>query len=64
MPASINPATSERLIKFSESSVKDLLIDAYDRYKKAFDKGDMLDQRYWDGYIRALHRACEIGGIA
>ena len=43
--------------------MKDSLIAAYDSYQKAFDKGDMLDQRYWDGYIRALHYACDLGGL-
>ena len=63
MPASINPSSSEQRLNLSESRIKDSLIAAYDSYQKAFDKGDMLDQRYWDGYIRALHYACDLGGL-
>ena len=52
---------TERNLDVSVSSIKSLLIDAYAKYEKAFRAGD-LDQRYWDGYIRALHHVLEMEG--
>lgn len=50
---------TERKLNVSVEAVKGLLIDAYIRYEKAFHAGDP-DQRYWDGYIRALHHVIEM----
>ena len=52
---------TERNLDVSVSSIKSLLIDAYSKYDKAFGAGDP-DQRYWDGYIRALHHVLEMEG--
>ena len=61
MRTSIGPQIPEKHLKLSEARIKDSLIVAYDNYQKAFNRGDTLDQRYWDGYIRALHHAWELG---
>jgi hypothetical protein len=51
--------TLDRPLDVSVLAIKNLLIDAYSRYDKAFREGDP-DQRYWDGYIRALHHVIEM----
>ena len=51
--------STERNLDVSVSSINSLLVDAYGRYEKAFRAGDP-DQRYWDGYIRALHHVIEM----
>jgi hypothetical protein len=52
---------TERNLDVSVTAIKSLLIDAYSRYEQAFRAGDP-DQRYWDGYIRALHHVLEMEG--
>lgn len=52
---------TDRKLDVSVEAVKKLLIDAYGDYEKAFRAGDP-DQRYWDGYIRALHHVIEMEG--
>jgi len=52
---------TERNLDVSVAAIKSLLIDAYSRYEQAFRAGDP-DQRYWDGYIRALHHVLEMEG--
>jgi len=52
---------TERNLDVSVGAIKGLLIDAYTNYEKAFRARDP-DQRYWDGYIRALHHVLEIEG--
>lgn len=52
---------TDRKLDVSVEAVKKLLIDAYGNYEKAFRAGDS-DQRYWDGYIRALHHVIEMEG--
>lgn len=52
---------TERNLDVSVGAIKSLLIDAYTNYEKAFRAGDP-DQRYWDGYIRALHHVIEMEG--
>jgi len=39
--------------------IKSLLIWGYESYRDSFDKGDMKESMYWDGYIRALHHVLE-----
>ena len=51
--------TSERQLDVSVEAVKRLLINSYTMYEQAFRNGDP-DQRYWDGYIRALHHVIEM----
>lgn len=51
----------DRPLDVTLDSVRNLLIDGYSRYEEAFKKGDP-DQRYWDGYIRALHHVIEMEG--
>ena len=47
-------------LNFSVSSVKELLIDAYDKYQDSHSSA-AKEQYYWDGYIRALHHVIELG---
>ena len=47
-------------LNFSVSSVKELLIDAYDKYQDSHSSA-VKEQYYWDGYIRALHHVIELG---
>ena len=51
----------DRQLDVSILAIKQLLIDAYTNYDKAFRNGDR-DQFYWDGYIRALHHVIEMEG--
>ena len=51
----------DRQLDVSILAIKQLLIDAYTSYEKAFKNGDP-EQRYWDGYIRALHHVIEMEG--
>ena len=51
--------TIDRQLDVSILAIKQLLIDAYSSYDKAFKNGDP-EQRYWDGYIRALHHVIEM----
>ena len=39
--------------------IKSLLIWGYESYKDSFDKGEITESMYWDGYIRALHHVLE-----
>lgn len=41
-------------------SVKRLLIWAYENYDASFKAASVIEQRYWDGYIRALHHVLEL----
>lgn len=52
---------TEHRLDVSVEAVKRLLIDAYTKYDQAFRAGDP-DQRYWDGYLRALHHVLEMEG--
>lgn len=49
----------DRPLDVTLDAVRNLLIEGYGRYGKALKKGDS-DQRYWDGYIRALHHVIEL----
>ena len=49
----------DRPLDVTLNAVRNLLIEGYNRYEEAFKKGDS-DQRYWDGYIRALHHVIEM----
>lgn len=51
----------DRQLDVSIIAIKQLLIDAYTSYERAFRNGDP-EQRYWDGYIRALHHVIEMEG--
>jgi len=51
----------DRPLDVSVIAIKNLLIYGYDRYDKAFKESDP-EQRYWDGYIRALHNVMEMEG--
>lgn len=39
--------------------IKSLLIWGYKSYRESFEKGDIKESMYWDGYIRALHHVLE-----
>ncbi len=49
----------DRPLDVTVDAVRNLLIEGYNRYNEAFRNGDP-DQRYWDGYIRALHHVIEM----
>jgi hypothetical protein len=49
----------DRPLDVTADAVRNLLIEGYNRYNEAFRNGDP-DQRYWDGYIRALHHVIEM----
>jgi len=49
----------DRPLDVTVNAVRNLLIEGYKHYEEAFMKGDP-DQRYWDGYIRALHHVIEM----
>lgn len=44
------------------SKIRDLLFLAYNYYETSFKNGDIKQQMYWDGYIRALHHVNEAQG--
>jgi len=51
----------DRPLDVTLDAVRNLLIEGYNRYEQAFKQGDAA-QRYWDGYIRALHHVIELEG--
>ena len=46
-------------LEIMTGDIKSLLIWGYESYRDSFDKGDMKESMYWDGYIRALHHVLE-----
>lgn len=49
----------ERQLDVTVDCVKRLILFGDERYTDAFRRGDVRDQMYWDGYIRALHHVLE-----
>jgi hypothetical protein len=41
------------------ATIKRLLLDAYNRYERAFASGDREQQLFFDGMIRGLHYVME-----
>ena len=39
--------------------IRRLLIWGYESYRESFDRDDIRESMYWDGYIRALHHVLE-----
>ena len=55
-----SPSSSEDQLQVTLQSVKRLLIWAYENYDASFKAASVIEQRYWDGYIRALHHVLEL----
>lgn len=49
-------------LQLMTESIKRLLIWGYESYEASFQAGAMMEARYWDGYIRALHHVLEAEG--